>query len=996
MLNKKRFLLFWIRITNSETLSIVRNSFILASPVVIAGAAAVLINNFPVGAYQSFLAGLFGEGWKSFGAYIQNGALAMLSPVLAFAIGYNTAEQYSLKNPLDAVHPVIAGLLSFCSVVVIMETRPLDFAAFINRAGVNGLFLTIVASLVSARMFLFLYRFPCLRVPFDSGDSGVSVPYVFASIVPAILTLAGFSLFRVCMAGLGVDDLHALIYASLTRPFRGMNNNLGTALLYNFTKSLLWFIGIHGSNALEPVTGELYGAASELAAAGSAAPFVFTKTFFDTYTATGGSGNTLALLAALFFSRKRSSAKRIAQISLLPSVFNINETLLFGLPIVLNPVFFLPFVLVPLVSTVTSWAAAVLGLLPIRGAGTGWTTPALISGWVVSGLPGSLMQIFNLGLGFFVYLPFVRIADKLRRYHFGAAYGELLRAGSGNAYGALAGRNGETGAISQVLANDLLDSIKKDEYLLLKNTPGITFMLDLETRFVLGSERAVRFLGYRDMREMTGLALDAVFGKVMDSPWIRGFSLRCAEALRTGELVRYQEKLNLSTGRTMVCRIDITPAVGQGGACRGVVVVMNDVSALVSASEAAEEASLAKGTFLANMSHEMRTPMNAIIGMTNIARNSVDTGRKDYCLKKIEEASTHLLGVINDILDMSKIEANKLELSRVNFDFRKAIHRAVAVNAFRLDEKRQHFSLCIDDAVPPFLSGDDQRLVQVITNLLSNAVKFTPRDGSIGLRAVLVKEDAAECTVRIEVSDTGIGISGEEEKRLFNSFEQADSGSSRKFGGTGLGLAISKRIVELMGGSIWVESEPGKGSSFFFTIKMSRADAPDAEPADAYTEKDAPAAPEAPVLDDDNGGANSGPVDSGAGCGPDAFEGRRILLVEDIEINREIFLALLEPAGLAIDCAVNGVEAVDMFAAASYDMIFMDLQMPCLDGYGATRRIREIERERGAARAVTIIAMTANVFREDVERCLEAGMNGHLGKPLVLEDVMAALRSGLS
>jgi signal transduction histidine kinase len=229
-----------------------------------------------------------------------------------------------------------------------------------------------------------------------------------------------------------------------------------------------------------------------------------------------------------------------------------------------------------------------------------------------------------------------------------------------------------------------------------------------------------------------------------------------------------------------------------------------------------------KSAFLANMSHEIRTPMNAIIGMTSIGISSPDIMRKDYCFSKIQDASNHLLGVINDILDMSKIEANKFVLSPVEFDFEKMLQRVVNVVNFRVDEKQQRFSVHIDRSIPRTLKADDQRIAQVITNLLGNALKFTPEKGSITLTARLVGEVNGLYTIEILVSDSGIGIEAEQQAKLFHSFEQAETTTTRKYGGTGLGLAISKSIVESMGGRIWVKSDPRKGSTFGFTVQVQK------------------------------------------------------------------------------------------------------------------------------------------------------------------------------
>jgi len=383
--------------------------------------------------------------------------------------------------------------------------------------------------------------------------------------------------------------------------------------------------------------------------------------------------------------------------------------------------------------------------------------------------------------------------------------------------------------------------------------------------------------------------------------------------------------------------------------------------------------SLSKSRFLSNMSHEMRTPMNAIIGMTTIGKKAESIEEKNRALNKIGDASSHLLGVINDVLDMAKIEADKLELAPVEYNFERAIQKVLAVVNFRVEEKEQRLIVNIDKNIPRFLLGDEQRLVQIITNLMSNAVKFTPEGGEINLNASLVcEEENDNCELCIEVADSGIGISDEQKARLFQAFEQAEAGTSRQYGGTGLGLAISKRIIELMGGIIKVESELGKGAKFIFTVKVKRSDKCSAPMSDT----------------DDIRGEET--VTNGM------FGDKNLLVAEDVEINREILLVLLEDTGLNIDCAENGAEALKMVEAApdKYDVVFMDVQMPFMNGHEATRRIRALPNLRTKAK-LPIIAMTANVFKSDIEDCLAAGMDDHLGKPLDIDRVMEKLHEYL-
>jgi PAS domain S-box-containing protein len=389
---------------------------------------------------------------------------------------------------------------------------------------------------------------------------------------------------------------------------------------------------------------------------------------------------------------------------------------------------------------------------------------------------------------------------------------------------------------------------------------------------------------------------------------------------------------------------------------------------LIHAKEAAEAASRAKSAFLANMSHELRTPMNAIIGMTMLSlRRTDDPVLKDR-LEKIDTASKHLLYIINDVLDISKIEAEHLTLESKAFQISEVLGSTMGLIGSRADEKG--LKVIID--LPQGLAGrsvigDALRLIQILVNLAGNAIKFT-ESGTVTIRCGILKEDSEHILLRWEVEDTGIGISMDDQKRLFNAFEQADNSMTRKYGGTGLGLAISKRLAKMMEGEIGVESEPGKGSSFWFTVRLKKSAEVPIPPTPASSQR---------------------PADDRL---QEAHAGARILLVEDEPINQEVSRGLLEDVGLKVDIAKDGSKALALARQYSYDLILMDMQMPEMNGLDATKAIRSDSLNR----QTPIIAMTANALAEDRQLCLEAGMNDHIAKPIDPELLYATLLDWLS
>ena len=648
------------------------------------------------------------------------------------------------------------------------------------------------------------------------------------------------------------------------------------------------------------------------------------------------------------------------------------------------------------------------------------------------------------------------------------------------------------------LAQQAIEREREQLRQIVTHAPVAMAMLDLEGRHLAHSTRWLRYLATAD---------PSVVGRTVFEVWpgMPEKYRRVLERALAGEVVSDPEDaLEREDGTRVFLRWTVHPWRDTDGAVAGVVLAVQSIDVLVRARQAALEASRLKSEFVANMSHEIRTPMNGVIGMTRLL---LDTGlspeQREYA-EVIDHSGRALLEIINDILDFSKIEAGRIDLECVEFDLRRAVREVLGSFAEAAQAKGLELLCLIRHDVPNELQGDPGRLRQVLTNLVGNAVKFT-ETGEVVLRVTLDEPAADAVLVRFEVRDTGIGIDPELKSRLFQSFVQADGSASRRYGGTGLGLAISKRLVSMMGGGIDVVSRPGRGSTFWFTVRLERQ-APEASPAPAPSAR---LAGRRVLVVDDNAtnrqilkqqlgywGLRTTTVESGpkalaalrqaAASGPgfdlaildmkmpemdglvlaraikdepslagvrlvmltsfgqrghgaeasrigiaayltkpvdeaDLYDclvevmdeerrrraphlvtrhslrelrppvAARVLVAEDNEVNQKVAARILEKLGYRVEVAEDGREAIEACARTRYDAVLMDGQMPGMDGFEATRRIRERERETGGPR-LPILAMTASAMKGDRERCLEAGMDDYVSKPVTPEALDAVLR----
>lgn len=407
---EKYFIPVAARFGSQRHLVAIRDGFAMIMPLILAGALAVLINNLPIQAYQNLMTGIFGESWKSFGGNLWTGTFAVMSIIIVVSISYNLALSYGSNG-------IAAGLVSFASLLMLYTPSSKDWAIPFAFLGAQGLFVAIIVALITTEIFVRLLGNPKLVIKMPEGVPP-AVAKSFAALLPSLIVLSIWALFKSITVAIGLTDIHEAIFTAIQKPLMGLADTLGSAIVVAFMIHFLWFFGLHGANIMGPILNAVYIPAinDNIAAfqAGAPIPHIVTMPFFDAFVHMGGAGTTLGLILAIYIASKRKEMRSMANLGIAPALFNINEPMIFGMPLVLNPVFFIPFVFTPVILTIISYFAIASGLVPRTIAMMPWTTPPVIGGFLVTGsIRGALLALFNLIVSIIIYLPFVLVAERI-------------------------------------------------------------------------------------------------------------------------------------------------------------------------------------------------------------------------------------------------------------------------------------------------------------------------------------------------------------------------------------------------------------------------------------------------------------------------------------------------------------------------------------------------------------------------------------------------------
>lgn len=469
------------RASNQTTLRAIRSALIVTLPLLMLGSLGELLNSFPLPAYKLFMTAHFGEYWMVFCQSIRSSTFAIMSLITLFSISQHLADNFNTKNFLIQINPVIAGLVSFVSFICLLA-QDMDTGLLTNKwLGVSGLFVAIIVALVSSRLFLFLLSIKKLRLYLPGGTPDVAIQQAFDTFLPGMLTALVFIGLGTFIHVAGDTTLPEITHDLIRIPFDYIGDGLSRGILYILSLHILWFFGIHGANVLDPITHDIYGAAiaanQAAAAAGLPLPHVMTKTFMDTFVFMGGAGTSICLIAALILFGKTQANRKLGIISLIPGIFNINEVLLFGLPIVLNPLMFIPFIVTPLLLAAISYVAVSMGIVPGTSITAEWTTPVLLNGYLSTGsIRGLMLQAFNLMVGTLFYAPFVMLSNKINQKRIETAFKVLLERSCAASESSMRciDYHDDAGSVARNLLTDLEHDLREDKGIYLEYQPKVS------------------------------------------------------------------------------------------------------------------------------------------------------------------------------------------------------------------------------------------------------------------------------------------------------------------------------------------------------------------------------------------------------------------------------------------------------------------------------------------------------------------------------------------